>query len=272
MPSKGRETILFVEDEGSSRAIAREILEELGYQVIEAAGADEAIESLAAILNPIQLLLTDVVMPGMNGRELAESLVAARPEIKVLYMSGYTDDIIAYSGVLESGTLLLYETLHYAGAPRARARGPRAPRHGRERISGTQVLERMRTGISGLDEALGGGLPRETTTLVVGDTGAGKTVFAIQTLVAGSFGLGEAGVFLTFEESPRTSSPTWRPSPGRLPDAQGRGCRSSTAGNAHRVPQRQLRPGRAAVRGGSSLPSSSRPGGSRSMVSTCCST
>jgi FixJ family two-component response regulator len=55
----------------------------------------------------IHLLLTDVVMPGMNGRAVAESLVAARPGLKVLYMSGYTDDVIAHRGVLEPGTLLL---------------------------------------------------------------------------------------------------------------------------------------------------------------------
>ena len=55
----------------------------------------------------IHLLVTDVVMPGMNGRAVAESLVAARPDLKVLYMSGYTDDVIAHRGVLEPGTLLL---------------------------------------------------------------------------------------------------------------------------------------------------------------------
>jgi PAS domain S-box-containing protein len=107
MPSKGWETILLVEDEGSLRAIAREILEEHGYRVIEAAGANEAIEIAHRHPEPIHLLVTDVVMPGMNGRALAESLVAARPELRVLYMSGYTDDIIAQRGVLESGTLFL---------------------------------------------------------------------------------------------------------------------------------------------------------------------
>jgi len=107
MPSKGWETILLVEDEGSLRAIAREILEEHGYRVIEAAGPNEAIEIAHSHPEPIHLLVTDVVMPGMNGRALAESLVAARPELRVLYMSGYTDDVIAHSGVLESGTLLL---------------------------------------------------------------------------------------------------------------------------------------------------------------------
>jgi DNA-binding response OmpR family regulator len=96
-----------VEDEGSLRAIAHEILEEHGYRVIEATGPNEAIELFHRHPEPIHLLVTDVVMPGMNGRVLAESLVAARPELRVLYMSGYTDDVIAHSGVLESGTLLL---------------------------------------------------------------------------------------------------------------------------------------------------------------------
>jgi PAS domain S-box-containing protein len=122
MPSKGWETILLVEDEGSLRAVAREILEEHGYRVIEAADAHEAIEIAQRHPGPIHLLVTDVVMPGMNGRVLAESLVAARPELGVLYMSGYTDDVIAHSGVLESGTLLLekpFTTLALLGRVRA---------------------------------------------------------------------------------------------------------------------------------------------------------
>jgi DNA-binding response OmpR family regulator len=107
MPSKGWETILLVEDEGSLRAIAREILEEHGYRVIEAAGAHQAIGIASRHPEPIHLLVTDVVMPGMNGRALFDSLVAARPDLRVLYMSGYTDDVIAHRGVFESGTLLL---------------------------------------------------------------------------------------------------------------------------------------------------------------------
>jgi PAS domain S-box-containing protein len=122
IPSRGWETILLVEDEGSLRAIAGEILEEHGYRVIEAAGPNEAIEIVHRHPEPIHLLVTDVVMPGMNGRVLAESLVAARPELRVLYMSGYTDDVLAHSGVLESGTLLLekpFTTLALLGRVRA---------------------------------------------------------------------------------------------------------------------------------------------------------
>jgi PAS domain S-box-containing protein len=107
MPPRGWETILLVEDEASLRSIAREILEEHGYRVIDASGPDEAIEIAHRLPDTIHLLVTDVVMPRMNGRVLAESLVAARPTLRVLYMSGYTDDIIAHRGVLESGTQLL---------------------------------------------------------------------------------------------------------------------------------------------------------------------
>ncbi|HEY6553443.1 MAG TPA: PAS domain S-box protein, partial [Vicinamibacteria bacterium] len=107
MPARGTETILLVEDEGPLREIAREILEAHGYRVLDAPGANEAIEIARSHPQPIHLLLTDVVMPGMNGRALAESLVVTRPEIKVLYMSGYTADLIAHSGVLDAGLLLI---------------------------------------------------------------------------------------------------------------------------------------------------------------------
>jgi DNA-binding response OmpR family regulator len=107
MPAKGWETILLVEDEGALREIAREVLEEHGYRIIEATGPHKAIEICHRHPEPIDLVVTDVVMPEMNGRALAEVLVAARPGLRVLYMSGYTDDVIAHSGVLESGTLLL---------------------------------------------------------------------------------------------------------------------------------------------------------------------
>ena len=122
MPSKGWETILLVEDEGPLRALAREILEEHGYRVIEATGPHGALEMALRHPEPIHLLVTDVVMPAMNGRVLAESLMAVRPGLRVLYMSGYTDDIIVHSGVLESGALPLekpFTTLALLGRVRA---------------------------------------------------------------------------------------------------------------------------------------------------------
>jgi CheY-like chemotaxis protein len=103
----GVETILLVEDEASLRGIAREVLEEHGYQVLEASAASEAIAISRGHAGPIHLLVTDVVMPGMNGRVLAESLAPQRPALAVLFMSGYTDDVIAQRGVLEPGFRLL---------------------------------------------------------------------------------------------------------------------------------------------------------------------
>jgi two-component system cell cycle sensor histidine kinase/response regulator CckA len=108
MPSRGTETILLVEDEAALRTIARETLEAHGYRVYEASSAREAFEvARSSRTTPIQLLLTDVVMPGLNGRALAEALMAEHPGLKVIYMSGYTDDVIAHSGVLETGVILL---------------------------------------------------------------------------------------------------------------------------------------------------------------------
>jgi CheY-like chemotaxis protein len=106
-PSRGSETILLVEDEPSLRAIAREVLEDHGYRIVEAGGGLEALDIAEHHHEPIDLLVTDVVMPRMNGRVLAEKLRQARPSLKVLYMSGYTADVIAHSGILESGTFLI---------------------------------------------------------------------------------------------------------------------------------------------------------------------
>jgi CheY-like chemotaxis protein len=107
LPAKGTETILLVEDEESLRAIAREILEEHGYQILDAGSASAAIEIARHHPAHIHLLVTDVVMPGMNGRVLAESLLAVRSDLEVLFMSGYTNDVIANHGVLDTGTLFL---------------------------------------------------------------------------------------------------------------------------------------------------------------------
>ncbi len=106
-PEQALGTILLVEDESSLRRLARQYLENQGYTVLEASDGAAAIEVSNAHSGPIHLLLTDVIMPGMNGRELAHRLSALRPETKVLYMSGYTENAIVHSGTLEEGITLL---------------------------------------------------------------------------------------------------------------------------------------------------------------------
>jgi PAS domain S-box-containing protein len=97
---KGTETVLLTEDEDALRALLREWLREAGYTVLAARHPDQALAHAAAHPGPIHLLLTDVVMPGLGGRELAEQITASRPETKVLYVSGYTDDAVMLKGVL----------------------------------------------------------------------------------------------------------------------------------------------------------------------------
>jgi CheY-like chemotaxis protein len=96
----GRPTILLVEDEEAVRAAAERILSNAGYRVLTAASGAEALQLFAASPHPVELLLTDVVMPQMSGRALAQQLTALRPELKVAYMSGYLDDILGQHGVL----------------------------------------------------------------------------------------------------------------------------------------------------------------------------
>jgi CheY-like chemotaxis protein len=91
--------VLLVEDEEAVRALTRHVLRSCGYTVIEAAGGAEAASAAATHAGAIHLLVTDVVMPDVGGRELAERLVAARPGMKVLYLSGYTDDAVVRHGV-----------------------------------------------------------------------------------------------------------------------------------------------------------------------------
>ncbi len=107
VPARGSGTILLVEDEPALRALARDCLESHGYRVLDAADGKSALMAAERHAGSIQLLLTDVIMPGMSGRELANRLSALRPEMKVLYMSGYAGDLIAQYGVLDAATLLL---------------------------------------------------------------------------------------------------------------------------------------------------------------------
>ncbi len=95
---RGSETILLVEDEAAVRKLARTILERQGYRILEAADGEAALRLAAAHAEPIELLLTDVVMPGLNGRELAHRLVAKRPGMRVLYVSGYSKNHTGRSG------------------------------------------------------------------------------------------------------------------------------------------------------------------------------
>jgi PAS domain S-box-containing protein len=117
----GSETLLLVEDEPALRDMTREILELHGYTVIEAGSGADALDVAARHPGPIHLLLTDVVLPRMGGRQLAERLVAQRPETKVLFMSGYTDDALGRHGALDPGVVLLPKPF----APDALARAVR---------------------------------------------------------------------------------------------------------------------------------------------------
>ena len=101
--SGGREIVLLVEDEEGVRRLIREALERQGYRVLAASSADDALQMARAEGDRIDLVVTDVVMPGKSGAELVEQLTVERPGIRVLYMSGYTDDAILRHGVLEAG-------------------------------------------------------------------------------------------------------------------------------------------------------------------------
>ena len=103
----GTEVLLLVEDEDSIREPATEILESRGYLVLPARGGAEALAAARAHAGPIDLMITDVVMPGMNGNQLAEELRSLRPGMRVLFISGYPEDAIAHHGVLDAGKAFL---------------------------------------------------------------------------------------------------------------------------------------------------------------------
>ena len=101
------ETVLLVEDENAVREFVKQVLDEQGYRVIEATRGDEALDLADAISDEIDALITDVIMPGMGGRQLADKLLQSRPDLRVLYLSGYSDDIVSKHGVLDPGTAFL---------------------------------------------------------------------------------------------------------------------------------------------------------------------
>jgi CheY-like chemotaxis protein len=107
IPEGGRETILLVEDESMILSLGQKMMEHLGYRVLAANKPSEALRLAEAHADTIDLLITDVVMPEMTGRELADRLRSVQPDLKVLYMSGYTANVIAHHGVLEEGISFL---------------------------------------------------------------------------------------------------------------------------------------------------------------------
>ena len=105
MPMSSKPTILIVDDEEDSRVALQAILGTWGYATDVASDGREALQK-AAVLRP-SLVVTDLMMPGMSGRELSEQLLASDPDIKILYLSGYTEDAVVHQGVLEPGTSFL---------------------------------------------------------------------------------------------------------------------------------------------------------------------
>jgi len=103
----GHETLLLVEDEPAIRSLAGDILRQHGYKVLEARHGLEALLAGSQYLGPIQLLITDVIMPQMSGNEVADRMTRERPDLKVLYISGYTDDAIVHHGIVQEGMAFL---------------------------------------------------------------------------------------------------------------------------------------------------------------------
>jgi CheY-like chemotaxis protein len=107
--SRGSETILLVEDEEPLRRLCTEFLDQLGYHMLTASNGKEALALVNGYSGKIDLLITDVLMPHLAGPELAQALVAIRPEIKVIFISGYAEGSLARNGVLSPGTVLVHK-------------------------------------------------------------------------------------------------------------------------------------------------------------------
>jgi two-component system cell cycle sensor histidine kinase/response regulator CckA len=104
---RGDETLLVVEDEDVVRSLAVDVLKTAGYRILEAASGTDALALTERFEGRIHLMVTDVVMPKMSGRELAKRLAPLRPDMKVIYVSGYTENAIVHHGILEADTAFL---------------------------------------------------------------------------------------------------------------------------------------------------------------------
>jgi two-component system cell cycle sensor histidine kinase/response regulator CckA len=111
----GSETILLVEDEDGVRRLARTILEQQGYRVVEAASGEDAVRLMDRYTGPLDLVVTDVVMPGIDGRDVADAVRAQFPSAKVLYLSGYTSDAVVRHGILHHEVAFLQKPFSAAG-------------------------------------------------------------------------------------------------------------------------------------------------------------
>ncbi len=110
----GTETVLVVDDDPQIRRLVQAVLKPLGYVVLEASCGKDALKLDDTYEKPIDVLLTDVIMPEMSGKEFADTFQARHPEAKVIFMSGYTDDVIAHHGILDSGVTLLEKPLSHS--------------------------------------------------------------------------------------------------------------------------------------------------------------